>query len=323
MVYRIGIDLGGTNIAAGLVEVCGELFRFAARKSIPTRAPRAPEELAAEIAQISRQLAIEGGVSYEEIPDIGIGAPGMICEGVILYSNNLQLHQVPFAQMLQKYAGKPVFLENDANTAALGEFFGGAGKACRSMEMITLGTGIGSGLILNGKIYTGENGFGGEMGHMLLHPGGRRCTCGAKGCLEAYCSATALAEVSRQAMQRDLKSVMWEICGGDPKQANGRTALDAMRRGDLMGRRVVLRFLQDLAIGIANTIRLLQPESICLGGGIAQEGDWLLQSLRPRIAKLMIGQPEQTLPQLCTAKLGGDAGILGAALLGQKKGEPT
>ena len=223
-------------------------FPFCCPESIPTRAPREAQKSLQQRLLRFRQLAIEGGVSYEEIPDIGIGAPGMICEGVILYSNNLQLHQVPFAQMLQKYAGKPVFLENDANTAALGEFFGGAGKACRSMEMITLGTGIGSGLILNGKIYTGENGFGGEMGHMLLHPGGRRCTCGAKGRLRPTVQRLRAGGGIPAGDAARPESVMWEICGGDPKQANGRTAFDAMRRGDLMGRRVVLRFLQDLAI---------------------------------------------------------------------------
>lgn len=319
--YRIGIDLGGTNIAAGLVETHGEGFRFAARRSIPTRAPRAPEAIARDIAQLSRALAAEGGVPYEEIPCIGVGSPGLIREGTILYSNNLQFENVSFALLLREISGKPVFLENDANAAAYGEFLCGAGRTYRSMAMVMLGTGIGSGLILDGKIYTGENGLGGEMGHMLLHPGGRRCTCGARGCFEAYCSATALAAAARRAMQQDPKSVMWELCGGDPERADGRTAFDAMRRGDLMGMRVVLRFQRDLAIGIANIIRLLQPEAVCLGGGIAQEGEQILRPLQKQVVELLTGQPESTLPRFCTAQLGGDAGILGAALFGWEKGE--
>lgn len=320
MAYRIGIDLGGTNIAAGLVEVQGEKFRITARKCVPTRAPRAPAEIVRDLGQLSRALADEGGVAWNEIPCIGVGSPGLIQDGTILYANNLQFHMVPLALLLRDATGKPVFLENDANAAAYGEFLGGAGKGARSMAMITLGTGVGSGLILDGKIYRGENGIGGELGHTLLHPGGRRCSCGMRGCFEAYCSGSALADAARRAMARYPQSAMWRLCGGVPERADGRTAFEAMRLGDLAGRRIVMQFQKDLAVGIANLVRILQPEVICLGGGIAREGETLLRPVRRELTKLLFGQPEPTWPRLCAAALGGDAGIFGAALFGWERG---
>ena len=185
------------------------------------------------------------------------------------------------------------------------------------MAMITLGTGGWQGLILDGKIYRGENGIGGGW-DTLLHPGGRRCSCGMRGCFEAYCSGSALADAARWAMARYPQSAMWRLCGGVPERADGRTAFEAMRLGDLAGRRIVMQFQKDLAVGIANLVRILQPEVICLGGGIAREGETLLRPVRRELTKLLFGQPEPTWPRLCAAALGGDAGILARRCLAGK-----
>ena len=194
----------------------------------------------------------------------------------------------------------------------------GAAKECSSAVVITLGTGVGSGIIINGKMLNGFNYAGGELGHMVVNYGGRECTCGRKGCWEAYCSATGLISMTKEAMEADKGSAMWKIAGSLDK-VDGKTAFDAMRLGDKSGSKVVDTFISYLACGLVNVINIFQPEMICIGGGICKEGHYLLDPLDKIINSDSYSRFSDKKTVLCTAKLGNDAGIIGAALIGNLK----
>lgn len=314
--YTIGIDLGGTNIAAGIVD---ENMNIVAKDSVPTNMPRSAEKIIGDMASLAKKLADDLKISMDEVKWIGIGTPGTAnCEtGLIEYSCNLAFKNVPVVSMMEKETGKKVFVENDANVAAYGEFRAGAAKGSKSAVAITLGTGIGGGIIIDGKIMQGFNFAGAELGHTVIVQNGRECGCGRKGCWEAYASATGLANLTKEAMNKHKDSAMWKIVNGDIKNVNGKTAFDAMRAGDEAGSKVVDEYITYLGCGLVNVINIFQPEVLCIGGGICKEGDNLLKPLNGIIENERYSKYSKKQTKLCVAKLGNDAGIIGAALIGE------
>ncbi|MGP1543667.1 MAG: ROK family protein [Candidatus Fimenecus sp.] len=313
--YRIGVDLGGTNIVAGVVD---EHNNIISKESLPTLLPKPADEIMLGIKEVINKALEKASISLNDIISIGIGTPGTVDKkyGVIEYANNLGFDNYPMKNMLSNHFDKPIYLENDANCAALGEAKAGAGEGVNNFVAITLGTGVGSGIVLNGKILEGINGAAGEMGHMVIVANGEPCTCGRRGCWEAYSSATGLIRMTKEAMDKDKKSLMWMLSGGDKRNVNGRTSFDAMRKGDKTAAMVVNEYIGYLAIGITNLVNIFQPDIICLGGGVANEGESLLEPLRELVEKAHYSIHCERQTKICKARLGNDAGIIGAALLG-------
>lgn len=315
VLYYLGIDLGGTNIAIGIID---ENYKIMASGSVPTMAPRSADEIADEICTLAKSVIEKTGIDQKDFKWAGLGTPGTAnCEtGVIEYANNLKFENVPIRKMLEERLGFTVYIENDANAAAYGEFMAGAAKDENSTVCITLGTGVGSGIILDGHIYHGFNYAGAEIGHTVIVVNGVECTCGRKGCFESYSSATGLIRMTRSAMLKDKQSVMWNYTGGEIEKVNGKTAFDAMRAGDETGKKVVNEYLFYLGTGLANVINIFQPEVLCIGGGISKEGDFIIKPLEAIIKQEHYSKNTQRQTRLCVASLGNDAGIIGAALLG-------
>ena len=312
--YYIGVDLGGTNIATAVIN--GK-FEIIGKASVPTNAPRPGEEIAKDIAK-SVELALENaGVSMSEINSIGIGAPGAVNaeDGVIEFSGNLGFDQVPLVEYVEKYTGKKCFIENDANAAAYGELIAGAGRGAKNFVAVTLGTGVGGGIIIDGKIFSGWNSFGAELGHINLFLDGEPCTCGRKGCWEAYASATALINQTKVAMENDKSSKMWEIAGS-LDNVNGKTAFDGMRAGDKTATEVCNKYIKYVACGIVDVINIFQPEFVCIGGGISKEKETLRKPVEEYANKYRFGKTAKKKTEIKIAQLGNDAGIIGAAFLG-------
>ncbi len=314
---HLGVDLGGTAIKVGLVDDGGELL---SSRSVPTGLPRPPQAICRDIVASATQLLEQENLSWEQVKDLGAGAPGTVNpdRGVVIHAANLGWWDFPLREELSRLLPRnlPVYIQNDANVAAVGEYLAGSAKGAASAVVLTIGTGVGSGIILNHRIESGHYFGGGEFGHMVIVQGGRSCNCGRKGCFEAYASATGLIHLTEEEMVRSPESLMHSIAAQQGK-VNGRTAFDAMRAGDQAGSRVVDLFLSYLACGIANIINALQPELICLGGGISKEGDTLLLPLREKVNREIYGgsQLPSTRLQICT--LGNHAGMIGAAMLGR------
>lgn len=314
--YRIGVDLGGTNISVGVVD---EDFNIIGRGKTKTNSPRPAEEIFEDIAKCISMAADDAGISLDEVNVIGVGTPGSVNDetGYIDYSNNLRFDKVPAKQMLEELTGKPCFFANDASCAALGELYAGAGKGCKNLIAITLGTGVGSGIVIDGKVFRGANSAGGEIGHTVINVNGAECTCGRKGCWESYASATALIAQTKQAMKENPESKMWNCAGNDIESVNGRTAFDAMRMGDEAAKAVVDKYIYYVAVGIINVINVFQPDVLCVGGGICNEGETLLAPIRKYVVEERYSKYAQKQTEICKAQLGNDAGIIGAAMLGE------
>ena len=314
--YRIGIDLGGTNIVAGVVD---DEFRIVATAKCKTRIPRPAEEIVVDMARMAKEAVQNAGLTMADIAYVGVGSPGT-CNadtGIVEYSNNLQFEKLPLRDMLGGMLDKAVYIENDANAAALGEALAGAAKGAQSCVCITLGTGVGGGIIIDGKIYGGFNFAGAELGHTVIMVDGELCTCGRFGCWEAYASATALINQTRRAMVNHPDSTMWSIAE-DLDKVNGRTAFDGMRAGDAVAAQVVDTYIKYIATGLINVINIFQPEVLCIGGGICKEGDTLLKPLAAHIERERYSKYSSHQTRLCVATLGNDAGIIGAAFLGER-----
>jgi len=309
--FRVGIDLGGTNIAVGTVS---ESDRILSKVSVPTLASRPWPAVVADMGDAVEAAAAQAGLSLSDCVQIGIGSPGT-CDsrqGTVVRAYNLGWYGVPVCSALQERFQVPAKLSNDANCAALGEVVAGAAKGCRNMVLITLGTGVGSGIIINGKIYAGMRSAGAELGHTLLVLDGEPCTCGRRGCWEAYASATALIRQTRQAQSAHPESLLAQT---PLQEVNGRTAFDAARAGDQAALEVVRAYARYLAAGLTNVVNALAPEMILLGGGICNQGEYLLSLLRDYVAENCFGKKEGAIPAIRTAQLGNDAGIIGAAAL--------
>lgn len=312
--YRIGIDLGGTNIVAGVVD---EKFNIIGRGKLKTNAPRPAEEIFDDIASAVNAAIADARITMDDVKSIGLGTPGTVNKalGVIEFSNNLKFDNLPAVEMLRERLGRECFIENDANCAALGEAKAGAGNGVNDFIAITLGTGVGSGVVTNGKILSGANYAAAEMGHMVIVVDGVKCTCGRHGCWESYASATSLISQTREMMRHEQDSLMWGLCDDDLNKVNGRTAFDGMRAGDAAAKKVVDRYIYYVACGLINAINIFQPEIICIGGGISHEGETLLEPLRRHIKRERYSMYSKTQTKICVAQLGNDAGIIGAALL--------
>lgn len=311
--YTIGIDLGGTNIAAGLVD---ENYKIIRKTSRPTAAHRSADEITLDMARACEALCKEEGIGVEQIKSVGIATPGTADtdNGIVIYANNLPFRDYPIAAKLKEhFPVANVSIANDANAAAYGEAVAGAGKGKKNFVMLTLGTGVGGGIIIDGKLYTGFNYSAGELGHMVIVHNGRPCTCGRKGCFEAYSSATGLIKTTKEKMIEAPESIMWELVNGDIRKVNGRTAYDAMRKGDEAAKAVVDEYVSYLATGTANLINIFQPNILAFGGGVANEKENLLAPLRKLVKQQTYVTKEFT--EIKSAELGNDAGIVGAAAL--------
>ncbi len=313
----IGIDLGGTNIVAGVVD---EQYRILASAKCKTNAKRPAVEILDDMAQVCREAVKKAGLTMDDVAHVGIGAPGT-CNaetGCVEYANNLPFDHLPLRDMMNERLQKPIYIENDANAAAWGEVKAGAAKGAKSCVCVTLGTGVGGGIVLDGKIYAGFNSAGAEIGHSVIVKDGESCTCGRKGCWEAYASATALIRQTREAMKEHPDSYMWKLAGS-LEGANGLTAFDAMRAGDAAGKAVVDAYIDYVAVGVIDMINIFQPEVVCIGGGVSKEGETLLAPMREKIERERYSRNSVRQSRLCVAALGNDAGVIGAACLGQPK----
>lgn len=314
---RLGIDLGGTNIACAVVD--DESYEMLGRAKTRTNAPRPAEEIFDDIAKICREAMAQARVDIADIASAGLGTPGTVnADGVIEYANNLGFNNVPAAQMLKERLGGniDVFVENDANCAALGEAYAGSGNGAKDFVAVTLGTGVGSGIISNGKIINGVNYAAGECGHMVIEVDGVPCSCGRKGCWEAYASATALIRQTKESMDAHPDSIMHELAAKEGK-VSGRTSFDAMRMGDIAAIRVVNNYIKYVACGLINLVNALQPEIICIGGGICNENETLMKPLRNYVQAERYSIHSKLQTKIVKAQLGNDAGIIGAAILGR------
>lgn len=318
MKYYIGIDLGGTNIKAGVVN---ENYEIIVVSKVKTNLPRPAEEICDDMVKTALKAVEEAGITIDDVVSVGVGTPGIANSesGVVEYSNNLGFENVPMAKMIGDKIGKPVYIENDANAAAYGEYVAGAAKGANHAVCITLGTGVGGGIIIDGKIYAGFNFAGAEIGHTVIEVDGPQCTCGRKGCFEVFSSATGLIRMTKEAMEADKKSLMWEMMKEDGDRVSGRLAFNAMRAGDKSAKEVVDKYIKYLAAGITNTINTFQPDILCVGGGVCNEGDPLLVPLKALVAKEVYTRNSKKNTEIVIASLGNDAGIIGAAFLGLAK----
>lgn len=315
MKYYLGVDLGGTNIAVGVVD---ENYRMVGRGNRKTGVPRPAEQIVVSIGEACNEALANANLSLDDIPWVGIGSPGVVDseKGEIEYANNLLFSNVPLRALMEKELGKPIFLENDANTAAFGEVVAGGAKGYRDVVDMVIGTGVGGGIIIGGKIYSGFNHAGGELGHVGMCYGGQECTCHMLGCIESYCSVTALIRQTKEAMEQSPDSKMWEICGRDLNKVDGRTSFNAMRAGDEAAAKLVAQFCDYLGYAVNSYINMLQPQVVLIGGGICKEGDTLLAPVRQFCqSRSFVKSPEKQ-TQIRAATLGNDAGIIGAAFLG-------
>nr|WP_319488510.1 ROK family protein [uncultured Caproiciproducens sp.] len=316
--YYLGIDLGGTTIKVGVIDENNQIIATAKRK---TRVPCAPEDMCEQLASTAFEALDNAKISIDDVPWVGIGTPGTVNTdlGVVEFSNNLSFNHFELRKLLEARMNKKVFVENDANAAAYGEYQAGALKGAKNALAITLGTGVGSGIIIDGKIYAGSNFGAGEMGHTVIAYKGRHCSCGRDGCWETYASASGLIRTTKEAMGKsdDHGSPIWKLVSGDISNVDGRTAFDAMRAGDPIGKAVVDEYIDYLGCGLANCINTFQPDILCIGGGICNEGETLMKPLREYIAGQAYSVSSQGQTKLCKAQLGNDAGIIGAALLGK------
>ncbi len=312
--YRIGVDLGGTNIAVGVVD---DNYKIVGRGKVKTNAPRPAEEIFDDIAKAIRLAVDDAGLTMDDIASVGIGTPGSVNKeaGTIEFSNNLNFNNVPAKRMLEERVGKSCVFENDANAAALGEAYAGAGNGVKNLVAVTLGTGVGSGIIVGGKVLGGTNDAAGEMGHTTIVVDGEQCNCGRKGCWERYASATALISQTKAKMQECPDSKMWELSEGSLDNVSGRTAFNAMYAGDEAGKQVVDQYIKYVAVGVTNIVNTFQPDVICIGGGISNEGDNLLDPIRDFVERERYTKYAKKQTKVCKAVLGNDAGIIGAALV--------
>lgn len=312
--YKLGIDLGGTNIVAGVVD---DNYNIVATSKVKTNLPRPAEEVIDDMVKVANIAIESAGLKVSDIDSMGVGSPGAIdpVHGVVCYANNLGFNNVPMAKMLKERMGVDFYIENDANAAAYGEYIAGAGRGTNDFIAITLGTGVGGGVIIDGKIYSGSNYAGAELGHTVIAMGGEMCSCGRQGCWEAYASATALIRQTKQAMIKYPKSVMWELCGNDINKVDGRTAFDAMRKGDVAGKMIVDKYVEYVAVGVSNNINIFQPEVLCIGGGISKEGDNLIKPIKAFLEGENYARNIEKKTEIKVAELGNDAGIIGAAYL--------
>ena len=316
--YHLGIDFGGTHIAAGIVDDSGKLL---IKRSIKTKRQRPIDEIMADLLSLCDEVAERLEINKEDITTIGLGIPANIHpDGKrVVYGNNINgLDNVNIEEIIKNhYPHMDVYLENDANAAALAEVMCGVAKGCKNVVMVTLGTGVGGGIIIDGKIYSGWNSAGGEIGHIVIDRNGEKCNCGRRGCWEQYASVTALLRQTADMIDLYPKSKIYELIDGKKIKISGKTAFEAMAMGDECGRKIVEQWIEYIGIGVVDMINILQPEMIVVGGGISREGDKLIVPLAEYVRKNVYAGDTDLIPQtkVVAAQMGNDAGIIGAAML--------
>ena len=310
--YQIGVDIGGTSIKIGLVN---DELHIVGRTSIPFPMIGG-EGVACELAKAVRGLLAEQNVSEQELAYIGVVVPGSIdpTGEIVLNAHNLGFHNVPFKKLLEaQFPNHSVYLANDADGAALAELGRGAFMGCKTAVLLTLGTGVGGGVILGGKLFSGGCRRGAELGHMQLVAGGELCTCGNRGCIESYCSATALIREGRKAMHAHPESMLAVRSGGDESLLTGKFIIDCAKDGDETAKAVFDTYVDYLGSACVTMVHILDPEVIAIGGGICHSGDFLFEPLRKNILEKCFFD---SCGDIVPAVMGNDAGIIGAAMLG-------
>lgn len=313
MIY-IGVDLGGTSIKVGLVDAEG---RILAEGATPTGMPRPYHGMIEDMAELSLDLLRAEGLTLEEVASIGVGVPGIAVQetGMVPFCTNLDWHDVPLRAELQKYIAKPVFIDNDANVAAMAEAMVGVSASVENSVMLTLGTGLGSGIILHNRPYSGSHHVGGELGHIIIETDGVLCTCGNRGCWERYATATALIREGKQAITEHPGTLMLQYAGGNPEILTAKMVVDAAKESDPAALKVFRAYVRALCTGIVMVINFIDPQMIVLGGGVSLAGEFLLDAVREELAP-MIFVKSMPYASIELAQLGNEAGIIGAALLG-------
>ena len=306
---KVGIDLGGTNIKAGIVNEENEIIAKGQKK---TFAQRSAEEIMKDMEKLVEELLEEHHISKEQVEKVGIGCPGTIDSktGTVIYSNNIVWENIELGAIMENSLQLPVKVYNDADCAALGETVAGAAKDCNNMILLTLGTGEGGGIILDGKVFDGYYAGGAELGHTTLIAGGEPCTCGRKGCLEAYASATAIIRIAKKKMEQEKESLLHEY-----NEIDGVAIFEAAKNNDRAANEAIDEYVMYLAEGIVNFVNIFRPEKVLLGGGISHAGDRLIQPVNEYVKKYCFGGNRTYIPEVMQLKLGNDAGIIGAANL--------
>ena len=310
MVY-IGIDLGGTGIKIGVVDESGAIL---SQGETPTLAGRPYEDIIADMGRCMLDVMARGGFEEKDIASIGVGIPGVADEktGHVIFCTNLGWSDVPLRTELQKYLNKPVYIDNDATVAGFAESICGVSAGCHSSVFMTLGTGVGGGIVINGKPYSGVHGIGSEIGHMIIKMDGEPCTCGNLGCMEAYCAASALTRDGRRAMQAHPESMLAEQTGGDPGKITPKLVTDCAKAGDAAAKAVFDTYIEHLSSACASVYNILDPEVLAIGGGLSAAGPFLFDPLQEKVSKKCF---YATRGKLVPAVLGNEAGMVGAALL--------
>ena len=316
--YYVGIDFGGMSAKAGLFDKNSKML---AKDTVKTSKDDNYVTTVAKMAQLVKKLCEENDVRIKSVRRIGLAYPGVIDskEGVVVRWGNYNWSDKPLARDMSEAVGAEVRVVNDANAAAYGEAIYGAAKAYKNSIFITLGTGIGSGIIIDGKLFEGVRGAGAEAGHMVIQVGGVPCGCGRKGCFEQYASASALIRDTKRAMFENKESIMWQMTGGDPENVDGKTAFAASREGDAAAQTVVKNYIVYLGEGILNLVSIFRPEAVILGGGVCNEGEYLLAPLRKYVAERLYVGCDKVPLTLNRAALGNDAGIYGALAFAMEK----
>ena len=315
----VGVDIGGTNLKAGLVDENGVLL---ATQKMKVASIADDDGLAWTVASLVQELAHTVNISVSDVASVGVGVPGTveIRSGSINYTCNLPLRNVPQRKLFHRYLSIPLYIENDANCAALAEFLVGAGRDSKRFVTITLGTGVGAGIVHNGKIYHGANGMAGEVGHMVIQRGGLPCPCGRHGCWEQYASATALKRMTAAALAAHPHSILAQVVAENEGRVSGQSAFIAARRGDPVGQQVCDEYVDYLACGVVNVVNIFQPDTMAIGGGVSNEAEeQLLLPVQQRVARESIPCGRDRRTRIVKAELGNRAGIIGAALLGKNK----
>lgn len=320
--FAIGVDLGGTKVASAIADAEGHIL---SKHTFPTGGEDGAEAVMDRIKAGIRQLLEDVDASPAQLIGIGVGSPGPLDtrRGVVVFAPNLPFRNVPVTDILQQEFHVPVFLENDANAAGLGEARLGAGQGRRHVVYITVSTGIGGGIIIDGRIYRGAHDFAGEIGHMTIEPGGPVCGCGNRGCLEAVASGTAMARDGRSMMIAGRTPILAQLVEQDPEKVNAETVAQAAQQGDEGCRELVERTGYYLGLGVANVANLLDPEMVIIGGGVAKMGEPLFARVRQVLSQRALAAVANAV-EVVPAALGGDAGVIGAVqvALGQDR-EPV
>ena len=315
----IGIDIGGTNLKERLVEETGRLL---ATRKMKVAGIADPAALAWTIHVLSMALCHDFGCGSKAIVSTGVGCPGAveIRGGSILYTCNLPLRNVPLRRLFHQLSDLPLYIENDANCAALAEYYVGGGRGSKRFITVTLGTGVGGGIVHNGKIFHGSNGMAGEVGHMSIEMNGEECPCGRRGCWEQYASANALKRQTARALSEHPDSILARVIAENDGHVSGQSAFIAARQGCEIGQQVCDQYIRYLTVGIVNIINIFQPDTLAIGGGVSNESDeQLLLPLRRQVAAHSLPCNYDKMTRIVKAELGNDAGVIGAALLGKNK----